>query len=319
MAYSLRRERARRAAAAVVVVGSVFASSAAHAFCRTTTASLPANYNPSRGCFTEGLPLFWKNQCVGYSVNRAASERVSFDDATAVIDQAFATWTSATCPDTGQAVGIQARNVGAVDCAEVRYNPDGPNQNVIVFRDTGWPYNDPNNTLGLTTVTFNAETGEIYDADMEINASGKNLTVGDPVPKDGFDLLSVITHEAGHFLGLAHAQSSSSTMYASYKPGSSALRTLTADDVAGICSIYPNENKRSVDAKVDASGFVSAEACNPAPRHGFGTTCEANSSSKGGGKSGCSTTSPATRAGDAALVALAVAAVVAAQRRRRAR
>lgn len=307
---------ARRSAAAIALVAASLAPSAAHAYCRTTTATLPANYSPSRGCFAEGLPLFWKNACVGYSINHAASARVAFADATAVIDQAFATWVEATCADTGVAVGIKAVNVGAVDCAEVRYNPDGPNQNAIVFRDDGWPYNDPNNTLGLTTVTFNADTGEIYDADMEINASGKNLTLGDPVPKDGFDLLSVVTHEAGHFYGLAHAQSSTSTMYASYKPGTSALRTLAADDVAGICAIYPNATKRAVAPSVDASGFLSADACDPAPRHGFGTTCAANpppSDSKGG----CAVGAASDASSGAALTGVGLVTAVVLRRRRR--
>src|SRR6185436_4346321 len=107
-------------------------------------------------------------------------------------------------------------NLGPATCTEVLYNQNGPNQNVIVFRDDKWPYSDPNNTLGLTTVTFNADTGEIYDADMELNATAKNLSTSVAVPANGFDLLSVVTHEAGHFLGLAHATSATSTMYASY-------------------------------------------------------------------------------------------------------
>ena len=44
-----------------------------HAFCRTTTTPIPATYSPTtKGCFTAGLPLFWKGACVGYSVNQAA-------------------------------------------------------------------------------------------------------------------------------------------------------------------------------------------------------------------------------------------------------
>ena len=36
-------------------------------------------------------------------------------------------------------------------------------------------------------------------------------------------------------------------MYASYKPGTSTLRTLTADDIAGACEIYPTAAERTVD------------------------------------------------------------------------
>jgi hypothetical protein len=266
---------------------AVLVPSTSPAFCRTTTVAVPASYSPSRGCFTDGLVLYWGNACVGYSINRNASARTTLEDATRVIDAAFATWNASVCQATGAGVGIAASNLGPVECDQVKYSPTGPNQNLIVFRDSGWPYSDPNNTLGLTTVTFNADNGEIYDADMEINSSGQNLSTDDLVPANGYDLLSVVTHEAGHFFGIAHATDTRATMFASYKPGSSAQRTLTADDTEGLCAIYPDATKRVVDTKVSASGVSTAAACDPAPRHGFGSTCESNpapreSSSSGG-------------------------------------
>jgi hypothetical protein len=290
----LRRSRGaarRRIAAALALAlgtAALAAPGASHAFCRTTTTPIPASYSPTRGCYTQGMPLYWAGACVGYTLNRAASASVPLATATKVLDEAFATWNGATCAATGTAVGIAASDLGPVDCADVRYNQDGPNQNVIIFRDNGWPYSDPNNTLGLTTVTFNADTGEIFDADMEINSSGKNLSTSSTVPANGYDLLSVVTHEAGHFFGLAHATDAAATMYASYKPGTSALRSLSADDIAGICAIYPNATTRNVASTIaPPSGVLTASACDPAPRHGFSTTCDANpspsSSSSGGG------------------------------------
>jgi MYXO-CTERM domain-containing protein len=257
----------------------------ANAFCRTTTTPVPADYSPSRGCFTEGLPLFWKGACVGYSVNGAASVHIPQATATTVIDGSFTTWNEVKC-GAGN-IGVTTSNVGTVECSEVRYNPNGPNQNVVVFRDTTWPYSDPNNTLGLTTVTFNADTGEIYDADMELNATGKNLSTSATVPANGFDLLSVVTHEAGHFLGLAHATDASATMFASYKPGTITLRTLAADDIAGICEIYPNATTRNVAASVSSMGVIAADACDATPRHGFGSTCAENPAPADSKTSGC--------------------------------
>jgi len=52
-----------------------------------------------------------------------------------------------------------------------------------------------------------------------------------------FDLQAILTHEAGHFFGLAHATDTHSIMYAYYKPGAIQL---TADDVAGVCATYPS-------------------------------------------------------------------------------
>jgi hypothetical protein len=284
-ACASRRIRSVATACSLAALAIVVPRDAA-AFCRTTTTPIPANYSPTRGCFTEGLVLFWKSACVGYSVNSKASVTTPLATATTVIDQAFNAWNRVTCGSGGE-VGILTSDLGPVECSEVRYNPNGPNQNVIVFRDDKWPYSDPNNTLGLTTVTFNADTGEIYDADMELNATGKNLSTSTIVPANGFDLLSVVTHEAGHFLGLAHATDSTATMFASYKPGTSALRTLSADDIAGICEIYPTATTRNVDKIVSASGIEAADGCDPTPRHGSGSTCQANpppeESSSGGG------------------------------------
>jgi hypothetical protein len=288
-----------------------------HAYCRTTTTPLPPSYSPTRGCFSEGLLLYWRNACVSYSVQQDGTSKISLAEASAVIDASFAAWTTVTCPDSGAGVGIGASSTAPVACDKVRYNSSGPNQNLVVFREAAWPYSDPNNTLGLTTITFNAETGEIFDADMEINASGGNLSVGDPVPPNGFDLASVVTHEAGHFFGLAHATDSQATMFASYKPGSSALRELAADDVDGICAIYPSERERIVDPSVAPSGVLAAGPCDPTPRHGFGGECAPNPVSEADG-GGC-TLAASGRAGGARSAAAALVALVAAVRRRRRR
>ena len=310
MTYLLGRTRAPTTCAATVTIAALALAIAiailvcpreAHAFCRTTTTPVPADYSPSRGCFTEGLPLFWKNACVGYSVNSAASVHIPLATATTVIDSAFTTWNEVKCGSIG--VGIATSDVGPADCSEVRYNPNGPNQNVIVFRDTTWPYSDPNNTLGLTTVTFNADTGEIYDADMELNATGKNLSTSATVPANGFDLLSVVTHEAGHFLGLAHATDATATMFASYKPGTTTLRTLAPDDIAGICDIYPTTTERNVAASVSAMGVIAADACDATPRHGFGSTCAENPPPADSKTSGCAV-APAGGSGNGAAALL---------------
>jgi hypothetical protein len=295
-----------------LVAGLVAVPRAAHAYCRTTTQPLPANYNPaSRGCYTQGLFLFWRSACVGFSINQDASKNIPFADAKRIIDAAFGTWVSSKCSD-GEAPGIAVSDMGAAECAEVRYNPDTANQNLIVFRDTNWPYRDPNNTLGLTTVTFDADSGEIFDADMEINSSGHNLSITDQVPANGFDLASVITHEAGHFLGLAHATSSTSTMYASYKPGTTALRTLSPDDVAGLCAIYPNTQTRIVSPTATQPETLAASPCDPTPRHGLTAVCAPDKPSE----SKCAATpEPARRWSTTADVLLAAAGLIAVRRR----
>ena len=137
------------------------------------------------------------------------------------------------------------RDEGPVDCALVQYNQDQPNQHVILFHDTNWPYTDAANTLALTTVTYDPDTGEIYDADMEVNTTVSPVVVSDPVADDAYDFLSIVTHETGHFLGLAHSGDERATMYAHYQPGQTSMRNLTEDDVTGICTIYPSDGTRT--------------------------------------------------------------------------
>lgn len=265
--------RIRAALAFVAGVAVLGFTADARAFCRTTTVAVAPDFQPTpTKCWDQGHPLFWRNSCVGYNVQRNASRQVSFEDAANGLSAAFAKWSGTSCPTDGTGrsrVSIDIRDLGPVDCGEVDYNLSGPNQNVIVFRDSSWPHEGTSNTLALTTVTFSPDTGEIYDADMEINTFDQRVTLTDPVPADGYDFASIVTHEAGHFLGLAHSGDNRATMYSSYSPGATAMRNLTSDDVAGICTVYRPDGKREVlDEKVTAG-----TQCDPSPRRGLTSEC----------------------------------------------
>jgi len=232
--------------AAVLVVPVVLVPARAGAFCRTTTVKPPVPYEPStQGCWTQGTPLAWESGArVAYSLSAGASAQVDLADATRIAQLAFAAWNSAACA-SGDTPDVQVYDGGPVsvdaaanDCGLVQCDPTFHDpQHVIVFDDAHWPHNDPKSTLALTTVTYGVNSGEIYDADMEINSAQQTISTAEPPPPGAYDLQSIMTHEAGHFLGLAHATDTHSIMYSQYQPGAIAL---TQDDVDGICSIYPH-------------------------------------------------------------------------------
>ncbi|HEY6559419.1 MAG TPA: matrixin family metalloprotease [Polyangiaceae bacterium] len=281
----------------------------AFAYCRTTTCDPRKEAcGPAGGCPTRGVPLFWPSGCVSFSVQKHGSpaREIEYDAARDTIQDGFRAWINADCGG-GAKPTIQVSNyneANGVACAKQEYNQgkNAGNANIWMFLDNRWPYANSEETLALTTITFNVQNGEIYDADVELNSYDKLLTIGDA--NINSDLLSVVTHEAGHFLGLAHAESREATMYPSYNPGETKLRTLTADDVAGICDIYP------------ANRPISSRSCEP--RHGFSERCGGAADDDG-----CTTSAGPARPGGlaalSALSALAASAIALGFRSRRRR
>ncbi len=262
------------AVAATLTVGL---PSQAHAFCRTTTVSSPADYNPGDGaeCWDKGVPLWWRNACVGYSVHDPPSRHVSYNDATNALSTAFTRWTGVSCPTEGNGrsrPSIDVRDLGPVYCGAVELKSQAPNQNVVVFRDDTWTHGPQ--VLGLTIVQFTKGTGEVFGADMEINTKDMDpIAFRDPVDEGQYDFLSVVTHEAGHFLGIAHSPVEGSTMYWSYNKGQTFQRILSPDDVNAVCTIYRPDGTRSVVVGDATEKAKQAPGCDPTPRGGFTREC----------------------------------------------
>jgi hypothetical protein len=263
------------AAALAFGIALLASSTRAWAYCRTITAPIPADVDQTTTCYSPpgAIPLWWSNACVGFSVQQNASTQIDLADAESHSLAAFQRWMNASCSGGGSP-SIAVSDEGPVSCDLVGYSATGPNQHTIIFRDTSWPHDDPFNTLALTTVTFNTDTGEIYDADIEVNTAQTQITVNTTPGPNQFDYDSIITHEAGHFLGLAHTPDETAVMYAHYKPGS---YSLTSDDIAGICAIYAPSGTRATEQDSGTAivpiTVTETTPCDPTPRHGFGSQC----------------------------------------------
>lgn len=255
-------ERAQRTALAVSwCLLLSFVAPAAGAFCRATTCDPRKNACPTdaQGCFSTGFPLAWVSNCVTVSVqgDGAPKQRIDYETARISVEHAFAAWTSATCEGGSPSISVVVN--GPVKCSQSEYNPDRGNANIVMFRENSWPYAGGEDALGLTLIRFDPDTGAIWDADIEVNAVDEPLSVGDAVP-NAVDLASLLTHEAGHLLGLGHnVYDESATMFPGYHTGSVELRSLADDDIAGVCEIYPPRRNPS---------SMSCE-----PRHGFSDSC----------------------------------------------
>src|SRR5204863_7528716 len=123
--------------------------------------------------------------------------------------------------------------------------------------------------LALTSVFSRRTTGEILDADVEINAvdyQWGDLVSGPQSADDLHDLQAALTHELGHLLGLGHTcvwddgvgppvfddhgdrvpncdgaspAILATTMFPEALPGSTSQRKLSADEIRAVCEIYP--------------------------------------------------------------------------------
>jgi MYXO-CTERM domain-containing protein len=218
----------------VLVLCALLVAADAEAFCRLTTAE------PSAGgaCSTSGRGLSWQRQCISYTVVPREKEGIDLDAIRDTIDDSFEPWIRVSCGDAPLPIELgQTQALGG--CSEAEYNQYGPNANTIMFLSE-WEGEDfPREAFGLTLVWHDPQTGEIFDADMQLNETIAPIAICDGgCSGDVVDLSNVVTHEAGHFLGLGHTNVLSATMSANALLGETSKRSLEQDDMDGVCSIY---------------------------------------------------------------------------------
>src|SRR5690606_25980267 len=112
-------------------------------------------------------------------------------------------------------------------------------------------------------------SGALQDADVEVNATALS----------GVDLHFVLTHEAGHVLGLAHSSVAGSWMAPGYSTELAQSGELHADDVAAICSLYPPDgNQASCDPAPEGGPF---RRCGPSEVVAHGCSASGGSGERG--------------------------------------
>ena len=223
------------------------------------------------------MPLRWERRCLSYTLDMSGSPDLPIDMVRDVVEDAFAEWTNVSCD--GAPLDFEVRETMVLaECRRAEHRTDGPNLNAITFLDD-WPDRYPEDAYAVTSVWHRTDDGEILDADIVVNNQLGPFAV---CPDDGCDegpdgvvpadLPNVMTHEVGHFFGLAHSQFGWAAMGASSPRGETRKRTVWSDDAVGICAIYP-------------PGSLE-ESCDFTPLGGQGTTCPKSGCSSSGSRPG---------------------------------
>jgi hypothetical protein len=189
---------------------------------------------------------------------------ISGDDALAAVSEALSQWTNATCNSKKEHPAIDAAVELIAAGATAKFNSRGANESVVLYRDDIWPYG--NKAVAKTTLGLNLDTGEILDADVQLNSAVFDLAVSPDAGQT--DVVAVLTHEIGHVLGLGHSDVADATMRPEAKGfGTAELRSLASDDVDGICALYPpGSNADRADAKAgDRASAATDPGCSLAP------------------------------------------------------
>jgi hypothetical protein len=258
----MRRVTTRRSAVALaVVVAAVLAgrSLPAQAFVRYLT--------------DDNATFFWAQASVpitGYS-NDFTQTSMTIDQVGGALQGAAAAWSKETNSCT---------YLELVPALSTAPTPQAVNDghNSLIFHNSLWCHVGANgkcnvdydaSALAVTTDTANTKTGQIYDADVEVNLVDYQWAdlVQDPNQTGDMDLQNALTHELGHLIGLDHTcfdpltsmsgvrpddenglpipdcataspDVQATTMFPSAMPGDTQKRTLAPDDLNAVCTIY---------------------------------------------------------------------------------
>jgi hypothetical protein len=231
-----------------------------------------------------GAPLYWPTSCAAATVYLNGFSTMTSDEVAKAVAAAAHAWSPSevACPGPDGDGGSGHPYFEIVPSLSL----SGPapsvaydGKNSIIFQTASW---DQPPELIAFTAHFSRPDGQIVDTDMEVNAAPNaeiiwaNLDSGSPPPTHGqvrIDLQTALTHEFGHFIGLAHTcvhigfdspaapdddqgqpvaecpdvppcppgdtPQQQSVMWFNVCAESIAKRVLTSDDARAVCDIYP--------------------------------------------------------------------------------
>ncbi len=205
------------------------------------------------------VTLKWAQRSVRYFMSNQSVPGVTTSDLQAALGRAFTTWQSVpTASITYQFAGLTAARPGQDD-----------GLSTIGFQSRP----ELDRVLASTSFLIDGATGELVESDIFFN-SAFPWSVAPGGEANRYDLESIALHEIGHMSGLGHSALGETELLAgggrrvlgaeavmfpiAFAAGSTAARTLKADDIAGISDLYPdgdfNQAEGSVSGRVTKDG-----------------------------------------------------------------
>ena len=219
-------------------------------------------YNVQFADNSKSQPLRWQSKKIPIAFSRSFLNQssISEDEVLKAINSSLATWEDVadiqfveTWTDNN-AVSPLGKSGDGVNLITISQTPE----NLLLFNG------EASDNAARTRVFFNRK-GNITEADIVLNPYARFTTDGN---FGTYDLEAVLTHELGHLLGLEHSDVLAATMFANqgkngvYNLQSFSPRTLSADDISGIRSIYGAKTEEtdccgSVNGKISVLGKSS--------------------------------------------------------------
>jgi serine protease len=165
----------------------------------------------------------WGVQQVEYYINPANGDGIPEADVIADIQAAAMAWT------TQSSANILPYYMGRTSGSTAAMN----GKNEMFFR------NASKDAAAATTYWWSDSNNRLIDSDIVIWDATYTFVSSGAGCSGAIFVQDVMTHEFGHALGIAHSSVSSATMYPVIQYCSNAMRSLDADDIAGIEKLYP--------------------------------------------------------------------------------
>jgi hypothetical protein len=199
---------------------------AAHAYCpQWLCDGAPAEECSEHAPPCEGTQTVvrWPQRTILVRVAQDVPEGLSREQVHEAAIAAAQAWTSLSCQD-GRSPQLSVQDVGFTSCGESCSAVDGIV--TISFRE---PDSSLSETVLMTTVTYDEETGQLVDADIELNAAEAYFA---DAPGGGYHLPSVLLRGLGQALGLRLVNDGTGVLGTRLTKGSPV--DLDDDDAAGV-------------------------------------------------------------------------------------